>query len=205
MNADIIANCTLWIGVFPGLTDAMLDYMIETIQAFVRSACTRAPVGRQWMRAASPNAREPLSRSARRGATATSGTRSILLALCLPAIFFYSGYHQLSFNEVLSFKIDDGWCVKGVQSIGAHCFGDYAGVDAGLRAKNFWTPGLPTSTAYPPLAIVPPIAFRVSRPGGRKLGARPRPLPPAARRVVAVFPRSGCPGERGRNTRRCRS
>ena len=38
VNADVIANCTLWIGVCPGLTDAMLDYMIETIQAFVRSA-----------------------------------------------------------------------------------------------------------------------------------------------------------------------
>ena len=29
-NADVIADCTFWIGVFPGLTDEMLDYMIET-------------------------------------------------------------------------------------------------------------------------------------------------------------------------------
>jgi len=35
-NADIIANSTFWIGVFPGLTDPMLDYMIETIDKFVR-------------------------------------------------------------------------------------------------------------------------------------------------------------------------
>jgi CDP-6-deoxy-D-xylo-4-hexulose-3-dehydrase len=35
-NADVIADCTFWIGVFPGLTDAMLDYMIETLAAFVQ-------------------------------------------------------------------------------------------------------------------------------------------------------------------------
>ena len=38
----MIANSTFWIGVFPGLTDAMLDYMIETIDEFVQSA-RRAP------------------------------------------------------------------------------------------------------------------------------------------------------------------
>jgi CDP-4-dehydro-6-deoxyglucose reductase, E1 len=37
-NADEIANSTFWIGVFPGLTDPMLDYMIETIEEFVQSA-----------------------------------------------------------------------------------------------------------------------------------------------------------------------
>jgi CDP-6-deoxy-D-xylo-4-hexulose-3-dehydrase len=37
-NADVIANSTFWIGVFPGLTDEMLDYMVDTIQAFVRQA-----------------------------------------------------------------------------------------------------------------------------------------------------------------------
>jgi CDP-6-deoxy-D-xylo-4-hexulose-3-dehydrase len=38
VNADVIANSTFWIGVFPGLDDAMIDYMIEVIDAFVRDA-----------------------------------------------------------------------------------------------------------------------------------------------------------------------
>jgi CDP-6-deoxy-D-xylo-4-hexulose-3-dehydrase len=37
-NADTIANSTFWIGVFPGLTDEMIDHMIEVIDEFVRDA-----------------------------------------------------------------------------------------------------------------------------------------------------------------------
>jgi CDP-6-deoxy-D-xylo-4-hexulose-3-dehydrase len=37
-TADVIANDTFWIGVFPGLTDEMLDYMIEVIDEFVRDS-----------------------------------------------------------------------------------------------------------------------------------------------------------------------
>ncbi|MBE2268344.1 MAG: lipopolysaccharide biosynthesis protein RfbH [Anaerolinea sp.] len=35
-NADFIMNSVLWIGVYPGLTDPMLDYMIESLFAAVR-------------------------------------------------------------------------------------------------------------------------------------------------------------------------
>ena len=34
-NTDFIMNNTLWIGVYPGMTDEMLDYMISTIRKFV--------------------------------------------------------------------------------------------------------------------------------------------------------------------------
>ena len=34
-NADIITEQTFWIGVYPGLSDAMIDFMIETISEFV--------------------------------------------------------------------------------------------------------------------------------------------------------------------------
>ena len=34
-NADTIANSTFWIGVYPGLTDEMIDYVISEIQDFV--------------------------------------------------------------------------------------------------------------------------------------------------------------------------
>ena len=34
-NSDIITTNTFWIGVYPGLTDAMIDYMIMTIDEFM--------------------------------------------------------------------------------------------------------------------------------------------------------------------------
>ena len=33
-NADFVMNNVFWIGVFPGLTDKMLEYMVETLRAF---------------------------------------------------------------------------------------------------------------------------------------------------------------------------
>jgi CDP-6-deoxy-D-xylo-4-hexulose-3-dehydrase len=36
-NTDIISNNAFWIGVFPGLTDEMIDYMIATVGEFVKS------------------------------------------------------------------------------------------------------------------------------------------------------------------------
>ena len=34
-GTDFIMNNTLWIGVYPGMTDEMLAYMIKTIKDFV--------------------------------------------------------------------------------------------------------------------------------------------------------------------------
>jgi CDP-6-deoxy-D-xylo-4-hexulose-3-dehydrase len=36
-NADIITDSTFWIGVFPGLTPEMIDFMVGTIEEFVKS------------------------------------------------------------------------------------------------------------------------------------------------------------------------
>lgn len=36
-NADIITERTFWVGVYPGLTNEMIDYIIETITEFVAS------------------------------------------------------------------------------------------------------------------------------------------------------------------------
>lgn len=35
VNSDIITMQTFWIGVYPGLTDEMIDYVVSTIQEFV--------------------------------------------------------------------------------------------------------------------------------------------------------------------------
>jgi CDP-6-deoxy-D-xylo-4-hexulose-3-dehydrase len=34
-NADIITENTFWIGVYPGLSDDMIDYVLSTIGSFV--------------------------------------------------------------------------------------------------------------------------------------------------------------------------
>jgi CDP-6-deoxy-D-xylo-4-hexulose-3-dehydrase len=34
-NADIVVDRTFWIGVYPGLTTAHLDYMADMIRSFV--------------------------------------------------------------------------------------------------------------------------------------------------------------------------
>jgi CDP-6-deoxy-D-xylo-4-hexulose-3-dehydrase len=36
-NADIVTDSTFWIGVYPGLTNEIIDFMVETITEFVRS------------------------------------------------------------------------------------------------------------------------------------------------------------------------
>ncbi|MGW4940883.1 lipopolysaccharide biosynthesis protein RfbH [Actinoplanes sp. NPDC004185] len=35
-NSDIVTGQTFWVGVYPGLTDEMLDYVISSVRAFVR-------------------------------------------------------------------------------------------------------------------------------------------------------------------------
>jgi len=35
-NADIITDNTFWIGVYPGLSHEMIDYIISTITQFIR-------------------------------------------------------------------------------------------------------------------------------------------------------------------------
>jgi CDP-6-deoxy-D-xylo-4-hexulose-3-dehydrase len=40
-NTDFVMNNVFWIGVYPGLTEAMLSYMIETLHEFVRKSARR--------------------------------------------------------------------------------------------------------------------------------------------------------------------
>lgn len=42
-NTDLVMQGTFWLGVFPGLSEPMLDYMIESISAFVAGS-RRSPV-----------------------------------------------------------------------------------------------------------------------------------------------------------------
>ena len=38
INADLVTDATFWVGVYPGLTDPMIDYLAESIHAFVKGA-----------------------------------------------------------------------------------------------------------------------------------------------------------------------
>ncbi len=37
-NSDLITSNTFWIGVYPGITEEMIDYVVATLREFVRSA-----------------------------------------------------------------------------------------------------------------------------------------------------------------------
>ena len=37
-NTDIVMTQTFWLGVYPGLTNSMLDYMIESVLLFMKNA-----------------------------------------------------------------------------------------------------------------------------------------------------------------------
>jgi dTDP-4-dehydro-2,6-dideoxy-D-glucose 3-dehydratase len=35
-NSDIVAENSFWVGFYPGITDEMIDYIVESISHFVR-------------------------------------------------------------------------------------------------------------------------------------------------------------------------
>ena len=38
MNTDIVMNQTFWLGIYPGITEEMMDYMAERTAALIKSA-----------------------------------------------------------------------------------------------------------------------------------------------------------------------
>ena len=37
-NADLVTDATFWVGVYPGLTDPMIDYLADSIHAFAKGS-----------------------------------------------------------------------------------------------------------------------------------------------------------------------
>jgi CDP-6-deoxy-D-xylo-4-hexulose-3-dehydrase len=37
-NSDIVMNRTFWVGVYPGLTESHLDYVLDNLRSYVRGA-----------------------------------------------------------------------------------------------------------------------------------------------------------------------
>jgi CDP-6-deoxy-D-xylo-4-hexulose-3-dehydrase len=45
-NTDVAMTNTFWIGVYPGITDAMVDYVVDSFGVFVHGACERGAEAR---------------------------------------------------------------------------------------------------------------------------------------------------------------
>src|SRR5262249_28281562 len=43
-NADVVMNRAFWVGVYPGLSGVMIDYLLETIHDFVMSHASTCSV-----------------------------------------------------------------------------------------------------------------------------------------------------------------
>jgi CDP-4-dehydro-6-deoxyglucose reductase, E1 len=42
-NTDLVMRGTFWLGVYPGITDAMVDYMVDSVRLFCAQALERSP------------------------------------------------------------------------------------------------------------------------------------------------------------------
>lgn len=82
----------------------------------------------------------------------------VLLAAGLVSIWVASSYEQLTPSELVSFHLDDSWCVKGQESWGVHCFGDFAIADE-LFAGDAWNSGFGFVASYPAAAWLPSLAI----------------------------------------------
>ena len=49
----------------------------------------------------------------------------VVQGICLVVGVLWTGYAGMTWSEVISFRVDDGWCSTPVEGVGAHCFGDY--------------------------------------------------------------------------------
>jgi len=75
------------------------------------------------------------------------------------------GYKGLNFNSLLIFPPDDGWCAKGIESVGDHCFGDYSVFRLAFDQNKMVTPWLGgpgyewAGTAYSATTMLPILLF----------------------------------------------
>lgn len=80
-----------------------------------------------------------------------------LLGLSVLTVWVFIGYHGLSLNELVSFRVDDGFCTPAQAYLG-HCFADYSVMDEALTGGNFWQVGDVVATSYPAASLMPAIA-----------------------------------------------
>jgi len=77
----------------------------------------------------------------------------VLLPLVLLGIII-AGYQGIQWSELLSFRVDDGWCRTGLQGIGRHCFGDFGLAFNRGDFENVYEPGNFAATSTPLTAVI---------------------------------------------------
>ena len=73
---------------------------------------------------------------------------SIIAGISFIALWVNAFYFQAPVSEILSYKVEDGWCPETNSGIGLHCFGDYYSPVLGFSMENPWANGY----AYTPIA-----------------------------------------------------
>jgi hypothetical protein len=76
-----------------------------------------------------------------------------LLPVVIIGIVF-AGYKGIQWTELLSFRVDDGWCRTGIEGIGRHCFGDFGLAFNRGTFENVYVPGNLDATSTPLTAVI---------------------------------------------------
>ena len=79
--------------------------------------------------------------------------QTALLPLVILGII-YAGYKGIQWSELLSFRVDDGWCRTGLEGIGRHCFGDFGLAFNRGNFENVYEPGNLDATSTPLTAVL---------------------------------------------------
>lgn len=88
---------------------------------------------------------------------AAAATMAIpLVGLALVTTWFVASYAGVAPTQMLSAPVIDGWCTPA-ESIGGHCFGDYALVHALFATGDPWNSAMSGIASWPALAWMPAI------------------------------------------------
>lgn len=72
------------------------------------------------------------------------------IGIAIPLAWVVGGYLQYPLTEMIGFRVADGFCGRGEEAFGEHCFSDFTVISDMLSAPSLWDPTSGTATAYPP-------------------------------------------------------
>lgn len=83
----------------------------------------------------------------------------ISIGIAIPLAWVVGGYLQYPLTEMIGFRVADGWCGRGEEAFGRHCFSDFSVIADMLSAPSLWEPTSGTATAYPPSGWLIPFGI----------------------------------------------
>ena len=84
-------------------------------------------------------------------AAVTFENLSFLSFIVMSVGVLYTNYAGLVYSEIISFKVQDGWCDPVSQGIGVHCFGDFYAPRVVSSMSNPWSDSI--NHAYTPISF----------------------------------------------------